>query len=522
MQGTKRPARLVRPFNVAKRVKNGPKITSNGRPVQSARVLKITHKNGGFTVVAAPGSRIGDSGVINGTRYVIRTKLQLKDLIAKRRWRDVERTCTSKIIDMGFLFYNAFDFRADISHWDVSNVGNMVGMFNGASLFNGDISNWNVSRADDMGQMFYGATSFNGDISRWDVSRVKEMSKMFYGATLFNGDISRWDVSRVKEMSEMFYRATLFNGDISRWDVSRVKDMSEMFYRAISFNGDISRWNVRQVTRMYGMFLRTPSFERSILAWKARLRGGLGIDTETMARILQGGRRPPGIKYKTRSGVEVRIRKYHGKDHLYRAWSILRGFVMPAVIDPEDTDPTATVFIAMSEQDKVYGALWLVETKNSVYIESISVADRARRMGIGHLLIARAVRHAREVRKKTIELVSLTVPATLKFYNRLGFVRGPPELRNRAKRERWTMTTTPVMSDVNVNLPKAHLRTRNFNGSKTGPVRKQRRSKKTPPEKTNSKKRGPTVSAQSNKNPKTPRGVNTPVASSAKRHKGLS
>jgi surface protein len=469
MQGTKRPARFVQQSNVVGRVRNGPKATSNGRPLKSARVVKITHKDGGFTVVATPGSRIGDSGGIDGIRYVIRTKSQLKDLIAKRRWRDVERTCTSKITDMSFLFRDAFDIRADISHWDVGNVTNMTGMFRGATLFNGDISNWNVSRVEDMSKMFMGATSFNGDISRWNVSRVEDMNRMFWGAT--------------------------------------------------SFNGDISRWDVREVTDMYDMFGNTPSFNRSILAWKPRLHGGLSIDNETMARILRGGRRPPGIKYKTRSGVEVRIRKYRGKDNMYRAWSILRGFYMPDCIKPRFADPTWTVFIAMGRGDEIYGALWLVEKKDTVYIKSLSVAKKAREKGIGHLMIARAVRHAREVRKKTIELESLTTPETLKFYNRLGFVRGPPQLRQRAKRERWTMFT-PVMNDVNgmdMDLPRAHLRTRNFNGSKTGPVRKQRVVKGS-----NSKKRGPTASTQSNKNPKTPRVVNTPMASSAKRHKGLS
>lgn len=47
--------------------------------------------------------------------------------------------------------------------------------------------------------MFYNATEFKGDISKWDVSSASDMAGMFYNATAFNGDISKWDVSSASQ-----------------------------------------------------------------------------------------------------------------------------------------------------------------------------------------------------------------------------------------------------------------------------------------------------------------------------------
>jgi hypothetical protein len=51
---------------------------------------------------AAP--RIGDSGVIDGVRYVVRSERQLRDLVKEGRWTDVVRTCTSRITNMSGMF----------------------------------------------------------------------------------------------------------------------------------------------------------------------------------------------------------------------------------------------------------------------------------------------------------------------------------------------------------------------------------------------------------------------------------
>ena len=206
----------------------------------------------GVTIKSYDWGEIGDTGVINGTTYLIVSEEEFRQKIYDGE--DVSNVCTSKVSNMNNLFSNS-QFNGDISTWDVSNVNSMEGMFFN-SQFNGDISNWDVSNVTDMSTMFK-SEKFNGDISNWDVSNVKDMSDMFsgYGDVFinhFNGDISNWDVSNVTDMKNMFSESE-FNGDISNWNVSSVTSMSGMFGSS-PFNGDISNWDVSSVTSMSGMF----------------------------------------------------------------------------------------------------------------------------------------------------------------------------------------------------------------------------------------------------------------------------
>ena len=77
-----------------------------------------------------------------------------------------------------------------------------------------------TTRVTDMGGMFFTATAFNGDISSWDTSSVTDMYLMFGSAEVFNQNISSWDTSSVIDMSYMFAFATSFNQDLSSWCVT--------------------------------------------------------------------------------------------------------------------------------------------------------------------------------------------------------------------------------------------------------------------------------------------------------------
>jgi surface protein len=121
---------------------------------------------------------------------------------------------------MKILFKGAKWFNQDISHWDVSNVTNMVSMFFNADSFNVDISTWNVSSVTNMKLMFRGATAFNQSLNRWDVSNVTNMNRMFLLASAFDGRIENWDVSGVTGMTEMFKDASAFDQDLSSWCVT--------------------------------------------------------------------------------------------------------------------------------------------------------------------------------------------------------------------------------------------------------------------------------------------------------------
>ncbi|WBX36094.1 BspA family leucine-rich repeat surface protein [Mycoplasma capricolum] len=148
--------------------------------------------------------------------------------------KNLDKWDTSKVTNMGNMFFGAYNFNQDISYWNTSNVTNMRGMFTLATSFNQDISTrevevngkkykaWNTSNVTDMKGMFSSAWKFNQPIGNWDTSKVTNMGNMFFGAKNFNQPIGNWNASNVKDMSEMFAGADAFNQDISNWNVNNV------------------------------------------------------------------------------------------------------------------------------------------------------------------------------------------------------------------------------------------------------------------------------------------------------------
>merc|ERR1712194_465433 len=76
------------------------------------------------------------------------------------------------------VFYGADAFNTDISSWDTSNLGNMIGMFQKTLVFNQDISGWDTSSATIMHRMFNEARDFNQTLCNWDYSRVTDTNFM--------------------------------------------------------------------------------------------------------------------------------------------------------------------------------------------------------------------------------------------------------------------------------------------------------------------------------------------------------
>ena len=197
----------------------------------------------GVTIKACDDALIGQTGVINDVYYTIVSGEVLRNMI--ENGGDLSRVCTSRIVDMQFLFENSTS-NQQINNWDVSNVTSMSGMFIG-SPFNQDIGNWDVSNVTNMSGMFGYTTDFNLPIGNWDVSSVTNMSSMF-SSSVFNQPIGNWDVSNVIDMGDMFRYNNAFNQDIGNWDTSSVNSMFAMFHSALTFNGDLSSWDVVNVT----------------------------------------------------------------------------------------------------------------------------------------------------------------------------------------------------------------------------------------------------------------------------------
>ena len=190
---------------------------------------------------------------------------------------------------MGYMFFGASTFNANLSSWNVSSVTHMEYMFAETSSFNANLSSWDVSKVTDMDSMFFGASTFNANLSSWDVSKVTDMSGMFSGASSFNGNLSSWDVSKVTLMNVMFYGASSFNGNLSLWDVSSVTAMNDMFSGASSFNGNLSPWNVSSVDYMDNMFDGANSFDQNLGTWYVVpadtnfVVGGTSLDITTIS-----------------------------------------------------------------------------------------------------------------------------------------------------------------------------------------------------------------------------------------------
>ena len=268
----KRPSNSSASASRAKRVSirgvSIPNVRVNERD-QDVKVVKLPNPRGGpgaFTVIATPTARVGDSGVIGGVRYTIRSESQLRALIQRRKWTDVARTCTSRVTNMRRLF-RWVGFNLDIGNWDTSSVTNMQEMFAGALRFNQAIGTWNTSSVTNMQGMFNETLRFNQPIGTWNTSSVTNMAGMFENAEAFNQPIGGWNTSSVTDMSFMFEGAHAFNQPIGAWNTRSVTNMQGMFDDAAAFNQPIGGWNTSSVTNMAAMFMAAPRFNQPIGRW---------------------------------------------------------------------------------------------------------------------------------------------------------------------------------------------------------------------------------------------------------------
>ena len=182
-------------------------------------------------------------------------------------YRATDAPDLSDVNYMGYMFFDASSFNANLSSWNVSNVTYMEYMFADASSFNGNLSSWDVSSVINMNNMFSDASSFNANLSSWNVSRVTDMYNMFSDASSFKGNLSSWNVSSVTTMYNMFSDASSFNANLSSWNVSSVTTMSNMFDGASSFNANLSSWDVSSVIYMDNMFDGADSFDQNLGTW---------------------------------------------------------------------------------------------------------------------------------------------------------------------------------------------------------------------------------------------------------------
>jgi len=260
----------------------------------------------GVTVVALPGTQVGDSEELNGVVYTLvdtdlmRTKLgegedgsgfctsevtnlddlstyNYYDLIVAAHWD------TSKVTSMNLTFMYTCP-EDDLSNWDTSNVTDMQSCFEYGDIPTG-IINWDVSSVENFEGIFWG-TSYYGennsnapgpdydhslapDLSGWNVSSGKNFSYMFHYSGFLDPNISGWDLSSATNLNYMFEQCN-FNGDLSGWTLPTAQNytMKSMF-SGVGFNQDISMWDVSMCTDFSKFLDGNGEFNQNLSCWAA-------------------------------------------------------------------------------------------------------------------------------------------------------------------------------------------------------------------------------------------------------------
>merc|ERR1719232_641329 len=94
-----------------------------------------------------------------------------------------------------------------IEDWNVECVTDMTKLFCGL----GGLSHFE-NNCDEFAKM----QEFNADISEWNVGQLGNMNMMFREADSFNVDISKWNVAAVTNMRRVFYH-NVFNINLCEW-----------------------------------------------------------------------------------------------------------------------------------------------------------------------------------------------------------------------------------------------------------------------------------------------------------------
>lgn len=150
---------------------------------------------------------------------------------------DLSRWNISKLKKQGLyeMFYGCRNFTGKgLDKWKINIEDNawFTRTFKGCSKFTGKtIEKWNISKVYYMFETFANCSIFDADLSHWDVSNVNEMIAMFEGCKNFTGKgLENWDVSNVENMNLMFAGCKNFTGKgLENWDLSSVKECADIF-----------------------------------------------------------------------------------------------------------------------------------------------------------------------------------------------------------------------------------------------------------------------------------------------------
>lgn len=144
--------------------------------------------------------------------------------------QDLSNWDASLVQTMKGMFSRAIKFNSGIPYNTFSLV-NASQMFMYAETYNGGdnpVLNLYVTNVTDMDQMFFNAVNFKCDISLWDIDNVYSAESMFHDARSFPGtNIDRWTTKSLKYANNMFNGAIAFQSSLANWDISRLERAEE-------------------------------------------------------------------------------------------------------------------------------------------------------------------------------------------------------------------------------------------------------------------------------------------------------
>ena len=182
---------------------------------------------------------------------------------------DLSHFDTSEVENMMQMFiglYSCTDL--DLAKFDTGNVTNMYQMFaHDRSLVNLNLANFNTWLVTDMAGMFEDLSNVVSlNLSSFDTYNVTDMNHMFYlDSKLANLNVSGsgFSTSNVTNMEAMFSGLQeLASLNVTRFNTSKVTNMAQMFggMEAIEYL-NVSSFDTSKVTTMNGMFSSMSSLE---------------------------------------------------------------------------------------------------------------------------------------------------------------------------------------------------------------------------------------------------------------------
>lgn len=176
---------------------------------------------------------------------------------------DLSKFDTRNVTNMYQMFAQARGVVSlNLANFNTSKVTDMSGMFSAMKkLTNLDVGHFNTENVTNMSYMFHSMDELTIlDLSNFRTGKVTNMEAMFREMPALNTlNIDNFDTRNVDTMREMFLKdVNLVNLNLSSFDTRKVTDMGYMFYGMKKINSlDLSSFITSKVTDMFSMFFNT-------------------------------------------------------------------------------------------------------------------------------------------------------------------------------------------------------------------------------------------------------------------------